>query len=365
MSAFASASKDKVPAISLRDFDNRRDEIRDELIAAASDIGFFTLVDHPIPLEHVDAAFELSRRFFDLPLEVKQKTPFNGKNMGFEYKSQIRPSTGYPDEKESMQLGFGLGPDMTKSWPSDQDCPGFRQEAEKFMKEVQGLSVKLMELLAEGVGLPKNTFTDGSVCPEDSDREDSMSTLRLLHYTSCEDKDFGENYYRAGAHADFDILTLLFQKEGQDGLEVCPGRSISTDFGYGDEWTAVKVPKGSIVCNIGDQLMRWSDDKLKSTFHRVRAPSRARNEYMGPRYSIGFFNQARKSAVIQGPLKRYPEINGAEFIAQAMNRNFAAALEKAKLQTYEIRPEIAELNKGFEASGTGLAKAPAALEASA
>ncbi|KAK4046754.1 hypothetical protein OIV83_005859 [Microbotryomycetes sp. JL201] len=364
MSASAPTSKNQVPAISLRDFDNRRDEIRDQLIAAASDIGFFTLVDHPIPLEHVDAAFELSRRFFDLPLEVKQKTPFNGKNMGFEYKSQIRPSTGYPDEKESMQLGFGLGPDMTKSWPADTDCPGFRVEAEKFMKEVQGLSVRLMELLAEGVGLPSNTFTDGSVCPEDSDREDSMSTLRLLHYTSCEEKDFGENYYRAGAHADFDILTLLFQKEGQDGLEVCPGRAISTDFGYGDEWTPVKVQKGSIVCNIGDQLMRWSDDKLKSTFHRVRAPSRLRNEYMGPRYSIGFFNQARKSAVIQGPLKRYPEITGAEFIAQAMNRNFAAALEKAKLKTYDIRPEIAELNKGYEASGTGLAKAPV-LQASA
>ncbi|GAA5821746.1 hypothetical protein JCM11251_001003 [Rhodosporidiobolus azoricus] len=341
-----------VPQISLRDFDNRREEIKEELIAAASDIGFFTLVDHPIPLENVDAAFALAERFFDLPLEVKQKTPWNGKNMGFEYRSQIRPSTGYPDPKESMQLGFGLGPDMSACWPADEDCKDFRKDAEKFMKEVQGLSGKVMELLAEGVGLPTNTFTDGSISPDGTDKEDSMATLRLLKYHECEGKDFGADYYRAGAHADFDILTMLFQREGQDGLEVCPGREISTEFGYGDKWTPIKVLPGSIICNIGDQLMRWSDDRLKSTYHRVTCPRPG--QYQGPRYSIGFFNQARRNAVIQGPAKKYPKITGAEFLAQAMKRNYEAALKQAKLETYEVSKETEEANKDFLVSGTGL-----------
>jgi hypothetical protein len=67
---------------------------------------------------------------------------------------------------------------------------------------------------------------------------------------------------------------------------------------------------------------------------------------------IGFFNQARKDAIIQGPLKHYEPITGAEFIAQAMKRNYDAALKAAKLQTYEI----SEANKDAVVSGTGLEK---------
>lgn len=90
-----------------------------------------------------------------------------------------------------------------------------------------------------------------------------MSTLRLLKYHDCSDRDFPPDSFRAGAHADFDVLTLLFQREGQDGLEVCPGRQLSTEFGFGDEWTPIRVERGAIVINVGDQLMRWSDDRLK------------------------------------------------------------------------------------------------------
>lgn len=79
--------------------------------------------------------------------------------MGHEFRSQVRPSTGVADPKESIQLGFGLGEDMTKSWPSDEDCPGFRSDAEKFMKQVQTLSAQVMELLAEGLGMVRRSRT--------------------------------------------------------------------------------------------------------------------------------------------------------------------------------------------------------------
>lgn len=45
---------------------------------------------------------------------------------------------------------------------------------------------------------------------------------------------------------------------------------------------------------------------LSRTFHRVTAPRPG--QYQGPRYSMGFFNQARRGAVIQGPKKVYPKI---------------------------------------------------------
>lgn len=160
-----------------------------------------------------------------------------------------------------------------------------------------------MECLAEGIGLPKDIFTHGTVDPGVGD---SQTTLRLLHYHSVEGKEFGPNFWRAGAHTDFDVLTLLFQRPGEGGLEVCPGRGAVGDFAVGSTWTPVPARGDIIVCNIGDQLMRWSDDVLKSNFHRVKLPGP--NDPKGPRYSIAFFNQARTETVIQGPQKKYPAI---------------------------------------------------------
>lgn len=67
--------------------------------------------------------------------------------------AQIRPSTGYPDPKESLQMGFQETRDQEVCWPKDEDCPKFREDALSFMKEVRDLSIKVMQLFAEGVGL--------------------------------------------------------------------------------------------------------------------------------------------------------------------------------------------------------------------
>jgi isopenicillin N synthase-like dioxygenase len=68
-------------------------------------------------------------------------------------------------------------------------------------------------------------------------------------------------------------------------------------------------------------LMRWSDDKLLSTLHRVRMPRT--DEYLGPRYSIPFFCQANKDAVIQGPGKRYAPITAHDYLQQRIAANYA------------------------------------------
>lgn len=63
-----------------------------------------------------------------------------------------------------------------------------------------------MECLADGLGLPTDTFTTGTVDPGVGD---SQSVLRFLHYHATEGKSFGPNFWRAGAHADFDVLTMV------------------------------------------------------------------------------------------------------------------------------------------------------------
>ena len=45
----------------------------------------------------------MTRRLFTLPTEVKERYPLDpAKNIGWESQSQVRPSTGFPDQKESM-----------------------------------------------------------------------------------------------------------------------------------------------------------------------------------------------------------------------------------------------------------------------
>jgi isopenicillin N synthase-like dioxygenase len=70
--------------------------------------------------------------------------------------------------------------------------------------------------------------------------------------------------------------------------------------------------------------MSWSDDRFKSTFHRVKTPLDPAVDYFGPRYSLAFFNQPNSDCQIQGPLKKYPVVTGTEFTKTAMTRNFAA-----------------------------------------
>ncbi|KAJ4348492.1 uncharacterized protein N0V89_009868 [Didymosphaeria variabile] len=330
-----------VPTISLRDFESRADEITRELVDAAENVGFFCVVDHGISPSTIDNIFDQSARFFNQADEVKARVPFSPQhNAGWEKNAQIRPSTGSADRKESYQMQFGSGMNgMPKHavgesalteigrWLGEDTLPGFQKGALDFMHQAQGVSEKLMICFARGLGFSDDYF----IKAHDVAQQKSQTVCRLLHYfeTPQEANPTGEVFHRAGAHADWDFLTLLFQKAGQSGLEICPGREVSTSFGYGDSWTKVEpdVEKNAIVCNVGDLLMSWSDDRFKSTFHRVKAPSEP-GDYYGERYSIAFFNQPCKDAKIQGPMKKYPLVTGEEFTRNAMTRNYKAIQTK-------------------------------------
>ncbi|KAG9696247.1 Clavaminate synthase-like protein, partial [Aureobasidium melanogenum] len=286
--------------------------------------GFFCIVDHGISREQVDQMFDNSAAFFNLEDSSKATVPFSAvHNAGWEKNAQIRPSTGAADQKESYQMQFSEN--MEGRWITEDVLPGFKEKSLKFMDSVQAVSEKLMVCFARGLGFEDDFF----IKCHDVSKNDSQTVARLLHYFPTPENTNGEVFHRAGAHTDWDFLTLLFQKAGQSGLEICPGREVSTSFGYGDTWTKVDpdTESNAIICNIGDLLMSWSDDRFKSTFHRVKAPSEP-GDYYGERYSIAFFNQPRKSADIQGPKKKYPMVTGGEFTRNAMQRNFKALLEK-------------------------------------
>lgn len=300
-----------VPQIDLSDFETRKAEIADQLWQASTEIGFFQLVNHGIPQSQIDEAFEFAEKFFDLPMATKAKYPLEkGTNSGWEYKAQVRPSTGTADNKESYQITL---PRMGKLWPTGEELPGFKAVMLAFERANWALGMKVLSCFALKLGFAPDFFTDA----HDPMSPEYQSTQRMIHYLPMLDakpEDF--TGWRAGAHTDFDCLTLLHQRVGQGGLQLCPGKEA---VGGELEWTDVAPLPGVVTCNIGDMLMRWSDDQLQSTLHRVRMPRQ--DEYLGPRYSLPFFCQANKDAVIQGPGKKYAPITAHDYLQQRIAAN--------------------------------------------
>jgi len=299
----------EIPLIDCSNFEERKLEIADDLWKAAIEVGFFQLINHDIDTKDVEQAFEQSEQFFGLSKEQKQAYPlWQGMNAGWEYMEQVRPSTGTADRKESYQI---TRPRMTGLWP-DNELPEFQQNVLSFEKQCWEMGMKVLSCFAIKLGFEEDFFS----VAHDPEKAEYQSTLRLLHYLETDEKALADkSIWRAGAHTDFDCLTLLFQKPGQGGLQVCPGKEANSS-----EWTSVEPKQDVITCNIGDMLMRWSDDQLKSTLHRVRMPEL--DEYLGPRYSIGFFCQANTDVVIQGPEKKYEEITAAEYLKLRLSANF-------------------------------------------
>lgn len=309
MGAVGTESTREVRRISLADLQHRRAVVRDEIWAAATDIGFFQVVDHGIDLGEVRAVFAAAERFFALPDDVKARWPKRF-NSGWERLMQIRPSVGVPDQKESYQITRSK---MDGLWPTDDEIEGFATTMLDFERKCWTLAMDLLSLFAEKLGFERDFFTRA----HDPSSPTYQSTLRLLHYFPVPADADLTGVWRAGAHTDFDCLTLLFQREGQGGLQVCPGKEMAAQ-----QWTSVQPSEDAITCNIGDMLMRWSDDLLPSNFHRVKSPGPA--DHRGSRYSVAFFAQANSETIIAGPGGKYPPINAKDYVQQRINQSFGS-----------------------------------------
>ena len=301
----------EIRRIDLSDFEARKAEITEQLWAASVDIGFFQVTNHGIALADIKRAFAMTEAFFALPDEVKARHPLKKAfNAGWESRAQVRPSTGTPDQKESYQITH---PHMEGLWPGEAALPDFQQTMLAFEAQCWQVAMRILSCFADKLGFGSTFFTHA----HDPAVPAYQSTLRLLHYFAIPPEQRDQlGLWRAGAHTDFDCLTLLFQQAGQGGLQVLPGKEHEQQ-----AWTPIEPADDVITCNIGDMLMRWSDDQLKSNFHRVKNPRP--DEYQGARYSLAFFAQANRDVVIQGPAKKYEPITAEDYLYRRVNANFS------------------------------------------
>ncbi|KIK56896.1 hypothetical protein GYMLUDRAFT_1012315 [Collybiopsis luxurians FD-317 M1] len=307
-------------------------EIGQQLFAACRDIGFAYLINTGIPQELVDGMFDWSAKLFALPIDTKMKAahpPEGWKDRGYssigrEQVSQMVFDTEelkairsgkFPDFKESFEVGNELSKCMQNIWIQEEDLPGFRAYAVNFYNICHEFQVsKLLPALAIGMDLPQDFFLNY--------HKDAENKLRLLHYPAAPTSVFesGEKG-RVAAHTDFGTATLLFQDD-------CGGLEVDSPSSPGEFMPVPPVPD-TVLFNIGDFLMRWSNDTLKSTLHRVRAPPRKEsdNGVTKERFSIPYFISADRDKTIEclpgcfGPdkPKKYESINAGEYMNMRLN----------------------------------------------
>ena len=91
------------------------------------------------------------------------------------------------------------------------------------------------------------------------------SHLRARHYPAP-DRDLAPGQLRCGVHTDLGALTVLRNEAVSGGLEVQ---------GSDGRWLSAPAIENTFVVNIGDLMMRWTNDRWTSTPHRVAVPQAA------------------------------------------------------------------------------------------
>jgi isopenicillin N synthase-like dioxygenase len=293
-----------------------------EVGAACRDVGFFYVVNHGIEAALIAEAFAQSHRFFGLPLADKRRLAIEkiGGNRGYSglLHEALDPTRG-PDFKEAFNIGFDLAPNdpelvagkpfrSLNAWP---ELPGFCETALAYYQACAALGARLHRAFARDLGL-KADFFEGKF-----DRP--MATLRFLHYPAPprgSDPETG-----AGEHTDYGNLTLL-ATDDVGGLEVRT---------RGGEWIAAPVVPNAFIVNIGDCLMRWTNDVYVSTPHRVV------NRSAKERYSIAFFYDPNPDAIVEtipscmreGELPRYQPILAADYLTMRLDASKPAEAMRA------------------------------------
>merc|ERR1712137_554412 len=189
---------------------------------------------------------------------------------------------------------------MAGFWPDGRDgVPDFEERTHAFTEKCHALSLRIMGMLETTLSMAPGTFSRSHSLWTPK----SKCVFRMLHYPPISHPTaYAENVWRCGAHTDFATFTLLFQRPGETGLE-CAANPLSHRNDGVIRYTPVDPEAGSISCNIGDMLMKMSDDRFLSNLHRVRMPSV--EEGSSSRYSMAFFLQPDKGTLIESKKVRH------------------------------------------------------------
>ena len=279
---------------------------------AYEEVGFVAVKNHGIPSGTIEGLYANTKAFFSLPQEVKSKYEIAGLAGQRGYtsfgKEHAKGSTA-PDLKEFFQFGQTVTDNdpVRSEYPSNvqvAELPEFNPLFIQAYRSFEESGMKLLQAIALFLGLDERYF-DGYI-------HNGNSILRAIHYPPIRQEP--KSAIRAEQHEDINLITLLIGASA-DGLEILSKKN---------EWVPVTSLPEQIVVNVGDMLQRLTNNRLKSTTHRVVNPPR---ELWGsPRFSIPFFLHPKSSmslACLSGCIdakhpKAYEDSTAGEYLDERL-----------------------------------------------
>ena len=339
-----------VPVVDLSGWDvpARRAAITRAVDDACSDVGFFQITGHGVERATLDAMLAAVDALFAVPLPEKQAwvppSPDINRGyapMGTESLSYSLGKEAPPDLFEAFNIGLDDVPDTpayntrtadlfaANIWPTTVDV---RAPLVNYFATVAHLARTLTRIFAVALGLEESFFVDKT--------DHSTDTMRINHYMRQRgEPDPVDGQLRMGAHTDYGIVTVLY-------ADRVPGLEIVAPDG---SWRAVVPEPGAFLVNLGDLTAEWTNDRWRSTVHRVVPPPRAQS---GParRRSVAFFHDGNHDALVEclptcvsadNPAKYPPVLAGDHLMAKLMGPRTRSA-SQVSLDTASLRLAAAD-----------------------
>ncbi len=320
-----------IPVIDIAPYFNntsggKRDVAR-EVRKACQDIGFFVITGHRTDENLCARMFEISRAFFDLPLEEKLRVQVQGTDL-HGYCPLMGESVAYSrlknipgDLKESLMVTHPDYPDhpyyqteMAARYFGENLWPGRPMELREiwieYWREMERLSAIMAHLFALALDLPEVFF--------DAKNDKAVQVLRALNYPEQTAPPLPEQL-RIGPHSDYGDFTIVRHEEGRQAI----GLQVQRQDG---EWVDVPHVANCFTVNVGDMMARWSNDRWFSAMHRVVNPPRSQAQ--SRRMTIAFFHFPNYDATIEclptccdadHPLK-YQPVSAGEYLLMKHSR---------------------------------------------
>lgn len=274
-----------IPVVDLADFTQGSAAQKQQFIAslgnAYEETGFVAVKNHGISDELIANLYQEAQQFFALPTETKVKysVPELAGQRGYtSFGTEHAKGFEAPDLKEFFQFGQIVDEEQSnpEGYPQNvavDEMPQFTPTMLAAYKAFENAGLALLRAIALHLGLEEHYF--------DPHVQNGNSILRAIYYPPI--KEEPKSAIRAEQHEDINLITLLVGASA-DGLQILTMQG---------EWVPVTSLPEQIVVNVGDMLQRLTNNRLRSTTHRVVNPPR--EQWQTPRYSMPFFLHPRSN----------------------------------------------------------------------
>ena len=305
-----------IPVVNLAEFNSTDPKLKmgfvDQLGKAFEETGFVAVKNHGISDDLIAELYKHVEAFFALPNEVKESYEIPGLagQRGFtSFGKEHAKGFDAPDLKEFFQFGQEVtdSDPIKAEYPDNvmvNDIPPFTPTLLKAYRAFEKSGNALLRAIALYLGLDENYF--------DQYVHNGNSILRAIYYPPITSEP--KSAIRAEQHEDINLITLLVGASA-DGLEILNKQ---------DQWLGVTSLPEQIVVNVGDMLQRLTNDRLRSTTHRVVNPPR--EKWSTPRFSIPFFLHPKsemnlaclESCIDEANPKAYEDYTAGEYLDERL-----------------------------------------------